>query len=432
MTPRRLRFQKRLKLGFWYSPLLSESRRKTVLPCELTLEEPEAPQERQEDERQHDDDCEPNDVRADSDSDGDEEEQEMEDEDGAVHRPQTRSRTTAYEQLPSEKKQLKNLREGLQRQGDFSKCSIRALQDLILDQRGAPDLKKAMSAGSMLSEADPEATASSRGGSAALSAAAPPSQLHTAKQRRRREQRERKQAAAATCYHMLTTCPVGAQIQASLARTSINLTQRRDNAEVDQKAYEWLMLKEGLRSGVLMTLAVGTLALLPRYVWEGGRVRTACALSLCALTIWSYALAVSLNPAARSRHVTISYRYLWPSTYWTERVLLVRSDPPNSQSSLTVRDRHLSTVLLEYMMDGWPSAFRSTPSMMIVPPTTVSVRPSAEMCSATRVYLHPPPRHPSHYLANWTPPTIRASAVPLNAPHCSHAAPQHNGTRPRI
>ena len=192
MTPRRLRFQKRLKLGFWYSPLLSESRRKTVLPCELTLEEPEAPQERQEDERQHDDDCEPNDVRADSDSDGDEEEQEMEDEDGAVHRPQTRSRTTAYEQLPSEKKQLKKiLREELQRQGDFSKCSIRALQDLILDQRGAPDLKKAMSAGSMLNEADPEATASSRGGSAALSAAAPPSQLHTAKQRRRRERLER-------------------------------------------------------------------------------------------------------------------------------------------------------------------------------------------------------------------------------------------------
>ena len=107
MTPRRLRFQKRLKLGFWYSPLLSESRRKTVLPCELTLEEPEAPQERQEDERQHDDDCEPNDVRADSDSDGDEEELEMEDEDGAVHRPQTRSRTTAYEQLPSEKNSSK-------------------------------------------------------------------------------------------------------------------------------------------------------------------------------------------------------------------------------------------------------------------------------------------------------------------------------------
>ena len=70
-------------------------------------EEPEAPQERQEDERQHDDDCEPNDVRADSDSDGDEEELEMEDEDGAVHRPQTRSRTTAYEQLPSEKNSSK-------------------------------------------------------------------------------------------------------------------------------------------------------------------------------------------------------------------------------------------------------------------------------------------------------------------------------------
>lgn len=42
------------------------------------------------------------------------------------------------------------------------------------------------------------------------------------------------------------------------------------------------MAKEVSRSALVTIVSVGTLALVPRIVWESGRIKTACILCLCA------------------------------------------------------------------------------------------------------------------------------------------------------
>ena len=94
-------------------------------------------------------------------------------------------------------------------------------------------------------------------------------------------------ATFAALYHLLATIPVGAQVQACLVRTAVNLTQRRGAGEIEKGTYEYLMIKETLRATWLTLVGVGFLCMMPRLVWEseGRRFWVAAVLSLCAYNL---------------------------------------------------------------------------------------------------------------------------------------------------
>jgi hypothetical protein len=81
--------------------------------------------------------------------------------------------------------------------------------------------------------------------------------------------------------------PVGAQTFVLLVRTCVNLTVRRQRGDITNMHFDYLMVKEGARAGLVMAMAVGGLSVVPRLVWEAGRVKLACALSLGAHTFAS-------------------------------------------------------------------------------------------------------------------------------------------------
>lgn len=93
--------------------------------------------------------------------------------------------------------------------------------------------------------------------------------------------------AFATLYHLFTTVPVAAQVQACLVRTAVNLTQRRAASELEQGTYEYLMIKETCRAAWLFVVSVGVIVSMPRLVWEteGRRYKLAAFLSLCAYNL---------------------------------------------------------------------------------------------------------------------------------------------------
>ena len=92
-------------------------------------------------------------------------------------------------------------------------------------------------------------------------------------------------ALGATLYHIFSTVPVAAQSHAQLVRTAVNLTQRR--ASLGQVTYDYLIVKESVRAIVVGGLSVGTIALMPRLVWDTGCVRLAVCLSLAAYGLFS-------------------------------------------------------------------------------------------------------------------------------------------------
>jgi len=91
----------------------------------------------------------------------------------------------------------------------------------------------------------------------------------------------------ASLYHLFTTIPVGAQVQACLVRTAVNLTQRRCAGELEKGTFEYLMIKETLRAAWLTFFCVGLLCMMPRLVWDSGssHFRLAAAISLCAYNV---------------------------------------------------------------------------------------------------------------------------------------------------
>ena len=93
---------------------------------------------------------------------------------------------------------------------------------------------------------------------------------------------ERKHTAFATAFHLLSTIPVGAQLQIILIRCCVNLTQRRDAGHISRADYDYLMVKEVSRACLVMGVSVGCLSLIPRLVWDTGRIKAAMVLSLYA------------------------------------------------------------------------------------------------------------------------------------------------------
>ena len=92
----------------------------------------------------------------------------------------------------------------------------------------------------------------------------------------------RTHAVAATFFHIFSTVPVGAQVQITALRTFVNLTQRRTVGALDQETFDYLMTKEGTRTVLVLALSVGGVCQLPRLVWDTGRLRSACILSMVA------------------------------------------------------------------------------------------------------------------------------------------------------
>jgi hypothetical protein len=95
-------------------------------------------------------------------------------------------------------------------------------------------------------------------------------------------------AAFATLYHLFATVPMGAQVQACLVRTAVNLTQRRGAGDLEKGTYEYLMIKETFRAAWITIFGVGLVCVMPRLVWEseGRRFKLAAFLSF-----WAYNLA---------------------------------------------------------------------------------------------------------------------------------------------
>ena len=110
----------------------------------------------------------------------------------------------------------------------------------------------------------------------------------------------RTHGVAALSYHLLSTLPVAAQAQTGLVRTAVNLTQRRAAGDLDEQSFGFLMIKEGSRNVVVMILAVGGLSLLPRLVWEHGRLGLACVLSLTGMQLANLVFNVVANAIYRT------------------------------------------------------------------------------------------------------------------------------------
>ena len=90
-------------------------------------------------------------------------------------------------------------------------------------------------------------------------------------------------------YHLFTTLPVAAQVQACLLRTAVNLTQRRSNGELERGTFEYLMIKEACRNAWVTLFGVGTIYYMPWLVWNShGEQYTLAA----ALSFFAYNLAV--------------------------------------------------------------------------------------------------------------------------------------------
>ena len=81
-------------------------------------------------------------------------------------------------------------------------------------------------------------------------------------------------------YHLFATLPVVCQLVASLVRTTIHLTLRRDALGV---AYHYLVVKEACRGCIVGALTVGALSLTPRLVGLTSRFKLA---SLLTLTVF--------------------------------------------------------------------------------------------------------------------------------------------------
>ena len=95
-------------------------------------------------------------------------------------------------------------------------------------------------------------------------------------------------------YHLFVTLPVGAQVQACLVRTCVNLTTRRRAGQLEPGAYEFLMVKEGARAGVVLLVATSLALRAPRLC--ASHFRAAAGLSLCCnqLALLAYNLGAQL------------------------------------------------------------------------------------------------------------------------------------------
>ena len=77
-------------------------------------------------------------------------------------------------------------------------------------------------------------------------------------------------SALRVLYHVFMTLPIGAQVQACLVRTAVNLTQRQRAGELEPGVFEYLMVKEGARACVVLLLSMWLVLNAPEAVREPG------------------------------------------------------------------------------------------------------------------------------------------------------------------
>eukprot|EP00930_Biecheleria_cincta_P008209 TRINITY_DN109608_c0_g1_i1.p1 TRINITY_DN109608_c0_g1~~TRINITY_DN109608_c0_g1_i1.p1 ORF type:complete len:562 (+),score=54.16 TRINITY_DN109608_c0_g1_i1:40-1686(+) len=105
-------------------------------------------------------------------------------------------------------------------------------------------------------------------------------------------------AVLAALYHLLSTVPVLLQTQVHLVRSAVNLTQRR--LELGQVTYNYLIIKESVRTVVVGGISVATLALMPRMVWDTNCVGLASFISLTIYPASSILFNLSLQVLVRT------------------------------------------------------------------------------------------------------------------------------------
>lgn len=105
-------------------------------------------------------------------------------------------------------------------------------------------------------------------------------------------------AVLAALYHLLSTVPVLLQTQVHLVRTAVNLTKRR--LELGQVTYNYLIIKESVRTAVVGGISVTTLALMPRMVWDTNCVHLASLITLTIYPASSILFNISLQVLVRT------------------------------------------------------------------------------------------------------------------------------------
>lgn len=102
----------------------------------------------------------------------------------------------------------------------------------------------------------------------------------------------------AAVFHLFSTFVVTAAVQVQLVRSAVNLTQRRE--VIGEIAYHYLMVKETMRAVVAGGICIGTIAMMPRLVWDTGYLGLACALSMSMYGIMSVIFNVSHQLVVRA------------------------------------------------------------------------------------------------------------------------------------